>query len=175
VDEDQEDKAKSGKAAPPAKKKNTVLLVVVGAVLAIGTSSAAGAVFGPSLVTGSHPAAPAGEKGEKGEKGGAEEAAAETADLEPLIVDIRETGGDLHHLKVGIAIELTKAIPEEEFKRYVPRVRDAAIGYLRSLTFDDVTSPTKFDSIRAELGERIAAALGKDRVKRVLFTDFVAQ
>ena len=76
---------------PPAPKKNRFMLVVVGAVLAIGTSSAAGAVFGPALAKG-HAAEGAAKAAPAAEK---EEPAAETADLEPLIVDLRESNGEL--------------------------------------------------------------------------------
>jgi flagellar basal body-associated protein FliL len=91
-------------------------------------------------------------------------------------VDVREGQGPLHHLKITLAIELAaKPKDEEEFKRLTPRARDAAIEFTRALTFDEVTTPKRFEGIRADLGERVAKAIGKSRVKRVLFTDFVVQ
>jgi flagellar FliL protein len=143
--------------------------------LATGGSAAAGAVIGPSIAKAHAPAAAAPPVA-SAEHGGGEEGAGETAaSLDPIIVDIRESDGAMHHLKVGIAIELAKGVTDEEFKRHVPRIRDAAISYLRSLKFDEISSPSKFDPIRAELGERIGHAAGKGKVNRVLFTDFVAQ
>jgi len=176
VENDEESQQSEGGEDEPKKpaKSSGKLFLIVGAVLATGGSAAAGAVLGPSLAAKNHPpvaaaaaASAAGEHG--GEEGG------ELASLDPIIVDIREGNGDMHHLKVGIAVELGKGVTEEEFKRQIPRIRDTAISYLRSLKFDEISSPPKFDPIRTELGERIAHASGKAKVQRVLFTDFVAQ
>jgi flagellar basal body-associated protein FliL len=154
----------------PAKSGGKLFLII-GAVLATGGSAAAGAVLGPSLATKGHAsAAPAASaSSEHADESG------ELAALDPIIVDIREANGDAHHLKVGIAVELGKGVTDEEFKKQIPRIRDSAISYLRSLKFDEISSPAKFDPIRTELGERIAHASGKAKVQRVLFTDFVAQ
>jgi flagellar basal body-associated protein FliL len=130
--------------------------------------------LGPSLAGKGHAQAAAAS----GSAAAAEHVADEggiVAALDPIIVDIREANGDMHHLKVGLAVELGKGVSDEEFKRQTPRIRDTAISYLRSLKFDEISSPSKFDPIRTELGERIAHASGKAKVQRVLFTDFVAQ
>jgi flagellar basal body-associated protein FliL len=167
----QNDDAEPSESAPKkAPAKTGKMLLILGAVLATGGSAAAGALIGPGLVAKSH-AAPAASASAAHESDEAGEAAA----LDPIIVDVREANGEMHHLKVGIAIELGKGVTEEEWKRAVPRIRDAAISYLRSLKFDDIASSAKFDPIRTELGERIAHAAGKIKVHRVLFTDFVAQ
>jgi flagellar protein FliL len=184
VENEEESQQSEGEGEPkkPAKSSGKLFLII-GAVLATGGSAAAGAVLGPSLASKGHAqAAPSaeksekgehGEKAEKGEHGGGEEG--ELATLDPIIVDIREANGDAHHLKVGIAVELGKGVTDDEFKKQIPRIRDSAISYLRSLKFDEISSPSKFDPIRTELGERIAHASGKAKVQRVLFTDFVAQ
>jgi flagellar basal body-associated protein FliL len=145
-------------------------------VLLSAVCSAAGAAFGPSLVRGTttfiKPAQAA--EGTQAEK--ADEPPAEILTLDPLIVDVREGQGPLHHLKVTLAIEFaTKSKDEEELKKLTPRARDAAIEFTRALTFDEVTTPKLFEGIRTDLGERVAKAIGKSRVKRVLFTDFVVQ
>jgi flagellar basal body-associated protein FliL len=167
-DEDSLQSEDEGEPKKPAKS-SAKLFLIIGAVLATGGSAAAGAVLGPSLAKKHAPAAAASAAGEHADEPG------ELAALDPIIVDIREINGDAHHLKVGIAVELGKGVTEEEFKKQVPRIRDSAISYLRSLRFDEISSPAKFDPIRTELGERIAHASGKAKVQRVLFTDFVAQ
>jgi flagellar FliL protein len=178
---EEEAKSPEGDGAKPAKKKGSKLvLLVLGAVVATATSAAAGAVLGPAL-TGAKPAkaeaasraAAAHAAAERGGEG--EGPVSEPAALDPIIVDVREANGEMHHLKVGIAVELGVGVPEEEFKKLIPRMRDAAISFLRGLPFDDIASPQKFDAIRNELGERMSKAAGKGRVQRVLFTDFVAQ
>jgi flagellar basal body-associated protein FliL len=173
-DEESQQSEGEGEGEPkkPAKSSGKLFLII-GAVLATGGSAAAGAVLGPSLAK--HPApAPAAAASASAEHGGGEEGG-DLAQLDPIIVDVREASGDMHHLKVGIAVELGKGVTDEEFKKQIPRIRDTAISYLRSLKFDDISSPSKFDPIRNELGERIAHASGKAKVQRVLFTDFVAQ
>ena len=184
MENEEESQQAEGEGEPkkPAKSSGKLFLII-GAVLATGGSAAAGAVLGPAMAGKGHAqAAPAaeekggkGEHGEKGEKGGEHGEEGELATLDPIIVDIREANGDAHHLKVGIAVELGKGVTDEEFKKQIPRIRDSAISYLRSLKFDEISSPSKFDPIRTELGERIAHASGKAKVQRVLFTDFVAQ
>jgi flagellar FliL protein len=155
-------------------KSGGKLFLIIGAVIATGGSAAAGAVLGPSLAKGHAQAAAAASASAAAGDHGAEEGGSVQA-LDPIIVDIREANGDMHHLKVGLAVELAKGVTDEEFKRQTPRIRDSAISYLRSLKFDEISSPSKFDPIRSELGERIAHASGRAKVQRVLFTDFVAQ
>jgi flagellar basal body-associated protein FliL len=173
VENDEESQESEGEGEPkkPAKSSGRLLLII-GAVIATGGSAAAGAVLGPSLAAKAHAQAAAAPSASAASEHGDE---GELAALDPIIVDIREINGEVHHLKVGIAVELGKGVTDEEFKRQVPRIRDSAISYLRSLKFDDVSSPAKFDPIRTELGERIAHASGRAKVQRVLFTDFVAQ
>jgi flagellar basal body-associated protein FliL len=157
------------------KKGGRLWLTMVGALVIASLSSAAGATFGPSLkqkLFASHPAGPPGEEAEdkNGEKGG------HIAPLDSLVVDVRDDGGDTHHVKVGIALELSEPVHEEEWKAdLVPRARDATIGYLRSLKFDDAASSTKFEAIRTELQERIGKAIKKPKVRRVFFIDYVVQ
>ena len=157
----------------PVKKGPPTIVLLIGAVIATGASAAAGAVLGPSLAGHKTPAA---AQAPSAAASASEDAPpSEAAALDPIVVDVRDASGELHHLKVGIACELGHGVTEEEFKKLVPRMRDSAISYLRGLPFDEITTPAKFDSIRTELGERIAHAAGKERVHRVLFTDFVAQ
>ena len=80
------------------------------------------------------------------------------------------------HVKVGLALEIGEPVNEEEWKAdVVPRARDACIAYLRSLKYDEAASSAKFESIRAELQERISKAVKKPKVKRVFFIDYVVQ
>jgi flagellar basal body-associated protein FliL len=172
-EESQQSEGDDEAAGVPKKsgKGGGKLFLILGAVIATGGSAAAGAVLGPSLASKGH--APGASSAASAEH--AADEGGTVAALDPIIVDIREANGDMHHLKVGLAVELAKGVTDEEFKRQTPRIRDTAISYLRSLKFDEISSPTKFDPIRSELGERIAHASGKAKVQRVLFTDFVAQ
>jgi flagellar basal body-associated protein FliL len=148
-----------------------IVVVVLSAVC-----SAVGAAFGPTLMHGATTLIKPAQAAEGPAADKVDEPPVETITLDPLIVDVREGQGPLHHLKVTLAIELaTKSKDEEELKKLMPRARDAAIEYTRALTFDEVTTPKLFEGIRTDLGERVAKAIGQSRVKRVLFTDFVVQ
>lgn len=160
----------AGEGAPKKRRGKSTFMVVAALVVAVA-SSAAGAIFGPRLV-GRAAAAQAQAAPEKDK----DEPPAETIPLEPLIVDLRDPGGgEQHNLRIAMALELSQPLKEEELKSMVPRARDAAIGYLRSLTYEEATTPAKFDAIRGELRERIAKSVGSSRMRGVLFTDFVVQ
>jgi flagellar basal body-associated protein FliL len=94
--------------------------------------------------------------------------------LPQVIVDIRDKDGDVHHMKVGISLELGQ-VSEEEFSKILPRGREAAVMFLRSLNFEVATDPKQFDTVRKDLGNKVRAALGKKHVRRVVITDYVAQ
>lgn len=159
-------------AEPPKKRSGgRILLLLAVVALAVG-AFAAGSVFGPTVVSKLHwpHRATVAENPDKDEG-----PAGSTAVLDPIIIDLREASGEIHHLKLGIGIELMTSMHGEEFKRYDPRVRDATISYLRTLTFEEVTNASQLERIRSTLRERIGTAIGRSAVRRVLFTDFVAQ
>lgn len=99
----------------------------------------------------------------------------EVTNLAAIIVDARSVDGQNHHLKIALSIEHPEGVKEGDFKSYVPRAREAAIWYLRTHDFDELSAPKNFDKLRKELSDNIMAAVGKKRAKRVLITDFVVQ
>jgi flagellar basal body-associated protein FliL len=173
---------------PPKKAGGKVLLILVTVVL-VGGAAVAGATFGPKLLH--PPAPPAAAEGEGEEHEDAAEPAEEqaesteapavkgaptaTAAFSAIVVDIRNAQGDLHHLKVGLSFELAEKFTEDDFKRWTPRGREAALTYLRTLDYESATDPKRFEAIRKELCDRVKIALGKKNIRRVLVTDFVAQ
>jgi flagellar basal body-associated protein FliL len=157
-----------GPKAPKKSRLGLVLVIVVIPVLVTG-AAVAGTMFGPSLLGHAKKAEhePAKEK-EKDKIG-------ESVELNPIMVDARADDGALHHLKVVLAIELAEGTPKEEFMRYAPRGREAAVGYLRSQSFDHLVAPEQYAAVRTELSKIFTDAIGHERVGRVLVTDFVAQ
>jgi len=80
-----------------------------------GRERGGGAVLGPSLAgnkaqAAAHAPAASASSSEDAPPG-------EASTLEPIIVDVREASGEIHHLKVGLAIELGQGVTEEEFKK----------------------------------------------------------
>jgi flagellar basal body-associated protein FliL len=156
----------------PPKKRSSArkLLIVFILILLLGTFGV-GAFLGPKFVT----RLPWPKQADAATAEKEDPPSASVAMLDPIVVDLRESSGEVHHLKVGIALELQGTVHGEEFKRYEPRARDAAISMFRALTFEEATNPTQLEHIRSQLGERIAAAIGHKHVRKILFTEFVAQ
>lgn len=176
--------------APAAEKKGggKIILIAVTVVL-VGGAAVAGALFGPKLLHGqgghAAAAAPPEDHAEAAEEPEAESvpepeapppgSPGATASFSSLVVDIRSREGELHHLKVVLSFELAEKFTEEEFKKWAPRGREVALTYLRSLDYEGATDSKKFEAIRKELCDKVKAAMGRNHVRRVLVTDFVAQ
>ena len=174
--------------------------LIIGIVIAVVTlvgGSVAGAVLGPKLLGGSEePEESSGEHGkseksekpekshksEKSEKksshGDGESDAPEqiiNADMPSVVVDLRDNDGRIRHLKVGLTAELGDKVTPEQFKLVIPRGREAALMYLRSLAFEEVSDPQNFNAIKDELAKRVVEAVGEEKVHRMMLTDFVVQ
>jgi flagellar basal body-associated protein FliL len=118
-------------------------------------------------------AADSEKKPQKGEAAGGD--VHEVQSLEAIVVDTRAADGNIRHVKVGLTIELPEGTKEADFKAYVPRAREAAIGYFRTRDFEQLSDPKNFAQVVKDLNKEIIAAVGKKRAKRVDITDFVAQ
>jgi flagellar basal body-associated protein FliL len=194
-----------GQAPVEKKKgKGPLIGIIVAAVLVVG-AGAAGAVMGPKFFAKPAPQVqkPAEGEAENADDKPADDKAAEddsptedsTADgdekqvehkagsgevkevtnLSPIVVDTRSIDGQVRHLKIALSIEHPETFKESEFKSYVPRAREAAIWYLRTHDFEELSAPKNFDKLRKDLNDNIINAVGRKRARRVLITDFVAQ
>lgn len=163
------DKAEKEEAAPAPKKGGKMMLIV--AVVAVIGVFGGGVFAGPKLGHKLH------VPGYSSQTPPADEIppAPGTMAIESCVVDLRVKTGELHHLKIGLVIELNKEIKEKESEQYVARARDAAISYLRSLDYEAVTQTEDFEAIRKALEQKIAKAIGEKDFRRLLFTDFVVQ
>ena len=161
--------SEEGTVSPaPAPKKSSKIGVVVVVVVVAAAAAAGGAFLGPKyLAPGKAAKAPGAAAGEP--------AMTVTVAFQPIVVDIRGQTEEIHHLKVTLTFELEDQVKAEDFEKYTPRGREAAIVYLRTRTFDDVTNSAKFTELVAELNERVVTAIGKQRVRRMIITDFVTQ
>jgi len=165
---DEEENAAEAKEAPAGKSgKGLVVVVLIAAVVLGGGAAAAGAVVAMRVAT---PAAAA-----PAPSGSAEDKVFGTVDFASLVVDIRSAEGTGHHLRVTISAEVPPEAAKEEMSNLTPRGREAAIGYLRSISFEEATAPGSFEKIKAELSKRIIEAVGEKRIAAVVLTDFVVQ
>lgn len=178
--EDSEESHSTPKA--PKKSRLGLVLAIVAVTVLVTGAAVAGTVFGPALLgrgkTAQEDDGPAKEKGkskDKSKDGKEAEAIGETVEFPPIMVDARADDGNLHHIKVVIAVEISEGTKKDEFMRYAPRGREAAVGFLRSESFDKLVAPANYADVRAELSKKFSEAVGEERVGRVLVTDFVAQ
>lgn len=169
---------------PETRKKGRLVVIVAVLLGTVAAAGVGGAILGTQVLSSASPGPAAhGTKGEKGAHGaGSAEAEAEdtpvaaTLDFSPIVVDFKSEEGETHHLKIGMTAELGDAKHgAKEVEMYVPRGREAAIVYIRTLSFEEATSPKEFERVRRELSERVVEAMGEGRVSRIVITDFVAQ
>lgn len=189
-----EEASEPNKSVEKKKGKGKLVGILVALALILG-AGAAGAVLAPKYLGGKaaahKPAEPREEaEADKGDDDAAEEEEKEAEEpekkpkssevhevqnLEAIVVDTRAADGNIRHVKVGLTIELVEGTKEAEFKSYVPRAREAAIGYFRTRDFEQLSDPKNFAQVVKDLNKEIIAAVGKKRAKRVVITDFVAQ
>ena len=170
---------KPAEAAGPKKGKAGLIIgVIIAAVTLIG-GSVAGAVLGPKLLGGSDDGHGTDEKNDAtGARVADEKRAPErivTAEIPAVVADLRDPDGRIRHVKVGLTAELADKVSVEEFRLVIPRGREAALTYVRSLAFEDVADPRHFLAIKAELSKRVTKEVGEERVHRMMLTDFVLQ
>jgi flagellar basal body-associated protein FliL len=154
--------AKDGGA--PAKGPNPIVTMVLVAIVAGGAS------FGGVKLGG---AAHHGVEAPK-HSGNVMKPPGPTVPLEAFILSIPDASARPHAMKVTIAVELEAAAKEEATKAFIPRVRDATLAYLRSLTYEEAASPVRMEKARSELLERYRT-VGLPGAERILITDLVVQ
>src|SRR5689334_1541863 len=116
-------------------------IATVAAIVAVAVSAVGGAFVAPAISAKLHPQKKAEasegeesadkedkeegeEKGEdkeeKSEKGskGTQALPKATLSLDSFLFDFHEAGQETHHLKLGLVLELSKEVPEEEEKKY---------------------------------------------------------
>lgn len=171
---DEEDKPVEAKDAPSgSSNKGLVVVVLLAAVVLGGGAAAAGAVV--AMRVGASQGAAGASSAQPAPVASVEEKVLATVELASIVVDLRGTDGSSHHLRVSLAAELPNGATKDDVQSLAPRGREAAIGYLRSLTYEEATSAHSFENVKEELSKRIIQAIGEKRVAAILVTDFVAQ
>jgi flagellar basal body-associated protein FliL len=156
------------KAEPPPPKKGlspVIAMVVTGLI-------AGGAAFGGAKLSSAHAAGPALQSAEKVAL--VPPPPGPTVALEPFVLLTPDSTKKMHAMRVTLAIEFEEKAKEETLKSFTPRIRDAGLTYLRSLTYEDALDSGKSDKLRTELLERFRS-VGAVAAVRVLITDLVIQ
>jgi flagellar basal body-associated protein FliL len=95
-----------------------------------------------------------------------------TVSLEPFLVTVFDANRKAHAMKMTLAVEFD-AHAKDEPKTFIPRIRDAILAHLRTLSHEQVTDPTQVEKLRTELVAK-CKAVGAG-AEHVLVTDFVVQ
>ena len=164
---DEKDTKEATPAAPPAaSSKPNPLMFILPALLA------GGAAFGGAKFSAAHAAAPTAEEAPKHHK--EEKPPGPTVNLEPFLLVTNDADKKSHAMKVTLAVEFGEGVKEDALKNFIPRIRDAALSYLRTVTYEEAVDATKADKLREDLLEKFQK-VGASDAERVLFTDLVVQ
>jgi flagellar protein FliL len=158
VSENKEKPAPTGGGGP--RLLGVILPAIFAAAAAFGGAKAAGAHRGPAAEGAEHveAAKPPGP----------------TLPLDPFILSVTDANKKGHPMKVTLAIEFDAKEKEEALKGLTPRIRDAALGYLRTLPYEGAIDPAAGDKMRAEMLDRLRTS-GAPTAEHVLITDLVIQ
>ena len=94
--------------------------------------------------------------------------------LKSFIVNLQEREGE-RYLKVTIELELENDTLTEELTKRTPQVQDTVIALLSSKSYEEISSLSGKQVLKAEIKARVNRVLTSGRIRRVYFTEFVVQ
>lgn len=155
-------------AAEPKKKGGGAVSMILGILLP--AILAGGASFGGARVATGHQPPPHVEAPAHVEA----KPPGPTVALDPFLVSVPDAKGKAHPMKLSVAVEFGGLVHEDTLKAFVPRIRDAILAHMRTLTYEEALESAHSNVLRDDLLERCkkAGALGAERI---LITDLVSQ
>jgi flagellar FliL protein len=94
--------------------------------------------------------------------------------LDAFVVNLNEPGSS-RYLKATFEIELPGKAAVDELEHQKRGVRDEILRYLSGLTIEDTQGEPAKTKIQENITTRVNKVLGKAKVTRVFFTEFVIQ
>ncbi len=152
---------------PPQKKKRRIPFILLAAILLIIGGGAAAYFFVPGIADKAH------------EILVHKEGPAQPLPTGPVFADLPEmavtlpNGGQARQLRIRISLELTPTPQPAQTAVLSPKVYDALLTYLRTLTDSEVDNSLAIDRIRGDLFRRLTLVLGPNVVRDVLITSLV--
>lgn len=178
-----EEQKKDVDAEETPKKKRPLLWIILAVVLSLGGT--AGGIFLAPLISPAPPkaeseSAESAAEGEGKAAAPAVQAPPVVVPWAPLVVDVRDQHGGSHHIKMVITLETANEQLEAELSSFAPRGRQAVLGFIRGQSYENLTDPSKFESLQQKITKLVQQSVGKstkdqERVQQVLITDLVAQ
>jgi flagellar FliL protein len=170
AEETKSDTPSAEHAEAPKKKGGAAIAFALPIVTA---ALAAGGAYGGSILAG---AAPAG--GGHGDEAKLEQPTVHlpgpTVPMDPFIASVADANQRRRTMKLTIAVELHHTGNPDEFKVFVPRIRDAILSYLRGRTYEEMTTPDGLKKAREDIIDLMRKE-GAISAEHLLITDFVMQ
>ena len=94
--------------------------------------------------------------------------------LDAFVVNLNEPGSS-RYLKATFELELPGKAAVDELEHQKRAVRDEILRYLSGLSVEDTQGEAGKAKIQENVTSRVDKVLGKAKVKRVFFTEFVVQ
>lgn len=96
-------------------------------------------------------------------------------DVDPLMINLNDTGRKSTFLKLSISLEVDKASTEKVLKEQLPRIIDNFQLYLRQLRLEDLSGSAGMFRLKEELLRRVNQTVAPARVNDVLFKEILVQ
>lgn len=94
--------------------------------------------------------------------------------FDPFVVNLDEPGTS-RYLKCTLQVELESPDAAEAVEKSKQLIRDTILSHLSGLHVKDTLGAEAKDKIRTELMTRVEKVLGKHKIKRMFFQEFVVQ
>ena len=94
--------------------------------------------------------------------------------LKSFIVNLQEREGE-RYLKVTIELEMEQDTLTDELTKRTPQIQDTVISLLSSKSYEEISSLSGKQVLKAEIKARVNRLLTTGRIRRVYFTEFVVQ
>jgi flagellar FliL protein len=103
------------------------------------------------------------------------------ADYDPILIDIPpfivNLSGELgrRYLSVTMNMEVETEKDKSEVEKRLPLIRNRLIFLLSNKTFKDISSVEGKYELQDEISRHVNEVLGKQRIRKTMFTSFVVQ
>jgi flagellar protein FliL len=94
--------------------------------------------------------------------------------LDPFVVNLDEPGSP-RYLKVQLQMEMVNGGAVKVFEKNKTLIRDELLGYLSGLKVASTLGAENKNQIRSQLETKVSELIGTERVRRIIFNEFVVQ
>jgi len=163
--------AQEGSSPPPKGKGKMMIIVIACLFLLLG----AGAIFffAPSLLPGSIRPSSASHSAQALSSPTVEKQG-HLYSLEPFLVNLLDQDMP-RYLRTRIELESSEPKANEEFEKRLPQLRDAILTTLANRKFQEILDSEGKNRLKEEIRNKLNGHLQSFQIKKVYFTEFVAQ